>query len=168
MLNKEEDFSGIVLISGPAGTGKTTTCASAIAATIEFQHQWLPILVVADSFETIQALFAGTLKALGPYSKYQMLFLLSKDARSSLGEENDHFKSVMEAHSMASKVKQRGGKPEGATWFDLKSEIIRQQTIIFVTIEILFLTRDYWKSFKPQILILDDAAATNEMNSLLP
>ncbi|TGJ72604.1 hypothetical protein EYR41_004487 [Orbilia oligospora] len=168
MLNKEEDFSGIVLISGPAGTGKTTTCASAIAATIEFQHQWLPILVVADNLKTIQALFAGTLKALGPDSKYQMLFLLSKDARSSLGEENDPFKSVIEAHSMASKVKQRGGKPEGATWLDLKSEIIGQQTIIFVTIEILFLTRDYWKSFKPQMLILEDAAATNEMNSLLP
>ncbi|KAF3315731.1 NFX1-type zinc finger-containing protein 1 [Orbilia oligospora] len=168
MLNKEEDFSGIVLISGPAGTGKTTTCASAIAATIEFQHQWLPILVVADNFKTIQALFSGTLKALGPDPKYKMLFLLSKDARSTLKEENDPFRSVIEAHSMASKVKQRGGKPEGTTWLDFKSEIIGQQTIVFVTIEMLFSTRDYWKSFKPQMLILDDATATNEMNSLLP
>ncbi|KAF3286778.1 hypothetical protein TWF970_008618 [Orbilia oligospora] len=168
MLNKEEDFSGIVLISGPAGTGKTTACASAIAATIEFQHQWLPILVVADNFKTIQALFSGTLKALGPDPKYKMLFLLSKDARSTLKEENDPFRSVIEAHSMASKVKQRGGKPEGTTWLDFKSEIIGQQTIVFVTIEMLFSTRDYWKSFKPQMLILDDATATNEMNSLLP
>ncbi|KAK6514969.1 NFX1-type zinc finger-containing protein 1 [Arthrobotrys conoides] len=168
MLHKDEDSLNVVLVSGPAGTGKTSTAACAIAAMVEYQPQRLPILVVADKYKAIQTVFAETLRTLGPDPECQILLLQSEHARRTLEGENDLLRNTMRAYSMAAKVKERGGKPRDITWSNFNAEIIGQQTIVFATIDMLYFTREDWKGFKPQMLILNEAAATNEMRSLLP
>ncbi|KAK6351312.1 hypothetical protein TWF718_004476 [Orbilia javanica] len=168
MLHREEGSTNVVLISGPAGTGKTTTCASALAAVVDLQHEWLPILVVAEKNKAIQAAFLSTLKATEENKNRNILFLLSKHARLAFEKESDPTLQLIEPFTLPAKIKEKGPKPDQISWVDFKSEIIGEQSIVFTTIDMIYLTTKYWSCFKPKILVVDDAAATNELSCLLP
>ncbi|KAF3210826.1 hypothetical protein TWF679_006613 [Orbilia oligospora] len=169
ILHEEKNPGEIVLVSGPAGTGKTLTAASAIVAAMKHQPQRLPILVIAEKNIVVENIFTACIKILGQDTTgFNILFLQSKFARLMLKERNRDIADLISPFTMTAKIKDRGRKPEDLSWTDFKSQILNEQTIVFTTINFMYQTRSSWKGFPPKMLVLDDAAATTELNSLLP
>ncbi|KAF3270693.1 NFX1-type zinc finger-containing protein 1 [Orbilia oligospora] len=165
---RKKNLGEIVLVSGPAGAGKTLTAASAIVAAMKQQPQRLPILVIAEKNIAVENIFTACIKILGQdTADFNILFLQSKFARLTLKERNRDIADLIRPFTMKSKTKGIGGKPEGTSWTDFKAKILNEQTIIFTTINFMYQTSTSWKNFSPKMLVLDDAAATTELNSLL-
>ncbi|KAF3284292.1 NFX1-type zinc finger-containing protein 1 [Orbilia oligospora] len=168
ILHEEKDAGEIVLVSGPAGTGKTLTAASSIVAAMKHQPQRLPILVITEKNTAVANIFTACIKILGQdTADFNILFLQSKFATLTLKERNRDVADLIYPFTMKSKIKDKGGKPEELSWTDFKAEILSEQTIVFTTINLMYQTRSSWKDFSPKMLVLDDAAATTELNSLL-
>ncbi|KAF3257454.1 hypothetical protein TWF128_005014 [Orbilia oligospora] len=132
------------------------------------QPQRLPILVIAEKNIAVENIFTACIKILGQdTADFNILFLQSKFARLTLKERNRDIADLIRPFTMKSKTKGIGGKPEGTSWTDFKAKILNEQTIIFTTINFMYQTSTSWKNFSPKMLVLDDAAATTELNSLL-
>ncbi|KAF3295261.1 hypothetical protein TWF132_001958 [Orbilia oligospora] len=124
ILHEEKNLGEIVLVSGPAGAGKTLTAASAIVAAMKHQPQRLPILVIAEKNIAVENIFTACIKILGQdTADFNILFLQSKFARLTLKERNRDIADLIRPFTMKSKTKDRGGKPERTSWADFKAKI---------------------------------------------
>ncbi|KAF3127358.1 hypothetical protein TWF594_000688 [Orbilia oligospora] len=182
-LNEETliGFQSLVWVNSPVGIGETINGElenSTMFKNLDrfqqmaFRHILHEETTAGDielvSGPAVENIFTACIKILGhDTAGFNILFLQSKFARLTLKEQNRHVADLINPFTMRSKIKDRGGKPEGISWTNFKAQILSEQTIVFTTIDLMYLTRPYWKDFSPKMLILDEAAATTGPNSLL-
>ncbi|EPS42705.1 hypothetical protein H072_3301 [Dactylellina haptotyla CBS 200.50] len=160
-----KNTSNIALLRGPPGTGKTRTLAAVIAASYGLQDR-LPILVVAPSNHALSKIFVETMNALGG-TMAEMLYLPTTYDEENFGPEAPHA-DLLSRYILETKFRIIRGIRLDTPWNMMVARMWESQSIIFATIDRIAQLYPEMSTFKPQVLVFDDASAAREIDSLFP
>ncbi|KAF3903115.1 hypothetical protein ABW21_db0204629 [Orbilia brochopaga] len=158
--------SGIALIRGPAGTGKTKTIA-AIIATATGTASMSPVLVVTQRNKPLEKVFEATMEALGS-KEIDIMYMLSKHAKTKLDKEKSPLIEKLKPFTMVAKLRASGERPEGVSVRDARVAVFEKAKLVFSTIGMIAATEKDSVKFCPRTLIVDEAGATSEPETLVP
>ncbi|KAF3314396.1 hypothetical protein TWF173_004738 [Orbilia oligospora] len=165
LCKTEELFSGIALLTGAAGTGKTFTAAIIVkAASVSTNYN--KIIVTTKKNTTLQRIFEAVMDVLDtPGCK--VLYIQGKTASEKMEKSAPQkIRELVKQHEIQRhQLEALQDLPDSSA--SKREMIIGEHHVIFATLDII--QRDLDSSIFPaSFILIDEAAATSELDSLIP
>ncbi|KAF3212926.1 hypothetical protein TWF679_005494 [Orbilia oligospora] len=164
LCKTEELFSGIALLTGAPGTGKTFTAATIVkAASVSTDYN--KIIVTTKKNTTLQRIFEAVMDVLDNRG-CKVLYIQGKIASEKMEKSaSQKIRELVKKHEIQRHLEVLQNPSDSSA--SKRKTIIGEHHVIFATLDII--QRDIDSSIFPaSFVLIDEAAATSELDSLIP